>query len=206
MFDSKIKVILAVFAILCLLYIVQFSITYIKSEKKQENFRQDSETEKFEDANQYSTGLALLSTVDSLQNQYNLTKAQKNEVVSKVFADVDSYKGKDPESLKQSVSDVINQVLNSSSAPISPPPPPATAPPPPPLVSNPPSPPPPVNTPPPATSVSRSHDNAKIQEIQSILSTVQSLLDDLKIGNGVKPSVETFKVDGFENNVRFSDF
>ena len=249
MLDSKVKIIIAVFAILCLLYIVHFSISYINSLKRKEHFREERET--FEGSvnnNQYAIGLTLLNTVDSLQNQYNLTKAQKNEVVTRIFTDMNSYKGKDQDTIQKNVTKVINDIINGtpsseSTSGAAPSTPSMTSP-----SSNvsvqsslsqpstPPVVPPPVVTlpvvTPPASSLgdnisaskqqdstlglkpssSQSHATSvlpKIIEVQKHISAAQSLLDEIKANGGPKPSVETletFEVEGFENNVRFSNF
>ena len=253
MLDSKVKIIIAVFAIICLLYIVHFSISYINSLKRKEHFREERET--FEGSvnnNQYAIGLTLLNTVDSLQNQYNLTKSQKNEVVTRIFTDMDSYKGKDQETIQKNVTKVINDVINgtpsseSTSSPSTSVASPSTTP----SVSSSPSnvsvqsslpqpstppiiPPPVTPAVPPqvtpsgdSTSASKQHDSSsgakppspqshassvlpKIIEVQKHISAAQSLLDEIRADGDPKPSVETFEtfeVEGFENNVRFSNF
>jgi hypothetical protein len=247
--DPKIKITLAVFAVLCFLYIIHFSISYVNTEKKKEN-RETFEDDSTKPTPNYQTGLKVLEMIDSAQTQFGLDKKQKAEVVSRMFSNMDELQGKDPSFIKtrldQTAKDVLDNKPSASSTATSPsssstPPlntPPAT----PATPATPPTstgnsggsgssssiPPPPTPTPPTGGSESVPPPNnasstvpppvsppdrmlPKLIEIQSHLSTAQSLIDDIKLMNkstaaATASKTETFQVEGFENNVRFSNF
>jgi len=218
--ETKIKIIVGIFAVLCLLYIIQFAVTYVNSQKKKEHYREEEEErESFQEqegGTSYQTGLKMLEIIDEMQTKYDLTKQQKGDLASKVFMNMDDYKTKDQDTIRNEIDKLAKKISGETSTASTQPKPqtteapteiitptaPATTPSTPAAPAAPPAP-----ADPPAVAPSIADLSSKITKIQDQLVTAQNLLEDLKKGSAPATVVkESFKVEGFENNVRFSEF
>lgn len=105
----KIKVVLAVFAVVILLYVIHFVVAYINSKKK--DVKEEDEKEQFVDKDDkepkdpsYKVGLQILDVVDKM----NLPKSQKTEVVKELFSEVSHTDNL--QSIKKKAEDVVQKV------------------------------------------------------------------------------------------------
>ena len=94
--DAKMKVVLGIFAVIALIYIIHFSISYVNRRKKEsftdeedEHFADEPGTDK--DAS-YKFGMKLLKLVDDKADVYSLNKKTKAEVVKDLFVRTDELK------------------------------------------------------------------------------------------------------------------
>ena len=109
------KVIMSIFAIIALIYVIHFSISYI-SRRKKESFSNDEE-EHFADEHKngsvnasYSLGMDVLKLVDIEDEKLSLGKKLKSEVVKELFGRMDDLKAVSKTELGKEVAKVAKEI------------------------------------------------------------------------------------------------
>jgi len=111
------KVILGIFAVITLLYVIHFSISYVSNRKK-ESFSNDDDEEHFSESSDksYSLGMDILKIVDAQDEKMSLGKKLKSEVVKDLFGRMDELKGMSKSNLEKEVEKVAKEVKSKGNA------------------------------------------------------------------------------------------
>jgi hypothetical protein len=111
---TKMKIILGIFGVVVCLYVIHFTITYIKKEKRKENFFDgDDEVEQFESSDKnYKDVLAILKEVDRCCDEQNCSKHTKSELTKEMFSEM-SVANSNSEELKTKVNTVLKRLIHS---------------------------------------------------------------------------------------------
>lgn len=113
--DNKMKVIMSIFAIIALIYVIHFSISYV-SRRKKESFSNDEEEHFSDDQKEgninatYSLGMDVLKLVDAEDEKLSLGKKLKSEVVRDLFGRMDDLKALSKTELGKEVAKVAKTV------------------------------------------------------------------------------------------------
>jgi len=112
--DMKMKVILGIFAVIVLVYVIHFAISYV-SKRKKETFAEDDEHFTESADSSYNFGIKLLKLVDDKASEMSLTKKQKAEVVKDLFSRMDDLKKMAAGQLDAEVEKVCTKVKSNKS-------------------------------------------------------------------------------------------